>query len=107
MVLGNGYGEDDALKRRTFYNTQSTMRDRGSRKLSCFITKNHLLVKEATQEKLKKLQWRPYQEEFKLSKFKGAVGKCDHRRDVDPFANRSSSAVKAQAQQSNLPQTNP
>lgn len=90
--MGNGYGEDDAMRRRTFYGMQSTTRDMRPRKLSCYITKNHLLVKEATQEKLRRLQWQPYQEEFKLSKFKNAVGKVDHRRDVDPFAGRSSVA---------------
>jgi hypothetical protein len=49
-------------------------------------TKNHWLVKEATKEKLERLQWRPYNDQWKLSKFKGIPGKCDHRRDKDPFA---------------------
>jgi len=48
VVLGNGYGEDDAVKRKTFYQMQTTTRHGRSRKLSCYITKHHLPVKEAT-----------------------------------------------------------
>jgi hypothetical protein len=49
-----------------------------------------------TREKLKKIQWRPCKEEFKLSKFKNAVGKCNHRWDSDPFSNRINSVDKDQ-----------
>ena len=94
MLLGNGYGEDDAIKRRTFYGMQSNALQNRPRKLSCYITKNHLLLKEATKEKLRKLQWRPFKEEFKLSKFKNAMSKVDDRRDTDPFAWRTNRTAK-------------
>ncbi len=59
-------------------------------------TKSHWLVRGATSEKLKRLQWRPYQQEFKLSKFKDAKGKCDHRWDSKPFSHLENSQ-KAEA----------
>ena len=58
LVIANDYGETDRLDRHHFYMSQAIVKDQISRKLSCHITKNHQLVKDAVAKKMVKFDWK-------------------------------------------------
>jgi hypothetical protein len=56
-VIANSYGDDDKMARHTFYANQSQVSSAPNRKLSCHITRNHNLVKQATAKRMAKFDW--------------------------------------------------
>ena len=70
LVMANDYGEADKLARHTFYMSQELSKSDMKRKLSCHITKNHQLVKEAASKRLAKFDWQKKQSPlWKINKF--------------------------------------
>ena len=78
--MANSYGEDDKVMRHTFYANQTQVSSAPSRKLSCHVTKNHFLVKDAATKRLAKFDWGKKDDGWKLSKFKEVNFKVDTRR---------------------------